>query len=503
MNKLLSAMRPLLYLHLIIGLQFLQVRSAMSQERKMDLSLDDVIQLARDQSPMAILAQHRYRSSYWEYRTFRAKYLPGLTLSTTIPDLTRSIERITTDDGSDVFVPRKIVNSSMDMSLTQNLAFSGGSIFMSSGLERIDPLGSTTSSSSYLSTPVSIGFRQPIMGNNTFKWEKQIEPIKYEQAKKVFIDAMEDVNARAVNYFFNLALAQVNLGIAEINYSNNDTLYRIAQGRYNIGTIAENELLQMELSFLNAGTALNEAKIQLAVQKFQLRSFLGFNETVDINLDIPNEIPDLEVDVDFALSQAKENSPDMLDRRRQLLEASRDVAAAKAQKGLTADLYATFGLTKRADDFELAYVSPQDQERIRVGLDIPIMDWGQGKGQYRMAQSAQEVVRTNVQQAETDFEQEVMLQVMQFNLQDDQLRIAAKADTIAQSRYEVTKQRFLIGKVDVLDLNVALSEKDQAKRGYLSALREYWSYFYNIRKLTLYDFEEDVPLSANFDNLVR
>ena len=178
----------------------------------MDLSLDDVIQLARDQSPMAILAQHRYRSSYWEYRTFRAKYLPGLTLSTTIPDLTRSIERITTDDGSDVFVPRKIVNSSMDMSLTQNLAFSGGSIFMSSGLERIDPLGSTTSSSSYLSTPVSIGFRQPIMGNNTFKWEKQIEPIKYEQAKKVFIDAMEDVNARAVNYFFNLALAQRDRG---------------------------------------------------------------------------------------------------------------------------------------------------------------------------------------------------------------------------------------------------------------------------------------------------
>lgn len=492
---------PFLLSILILPAVFIQPGN--SQTRNMDLTLTEVIQLARDQSPMAILATHRFRGSYWEFRTHRAKFLPSLSLSSTIPDLTRSIQRITTDDGSDAFVPRKIINSSLDLELTQNLAFSGGSIFMSSGLERIDPLGETADNPSYLSSPVSIGFRQPIRAHNTFRWEKQIEPLKYEQAEKDFIDALETVSQRAVDNFFNLAVAQVNLVIAEINYSNNDTLFRIAQGRYNIGTIAENELLQMELSFLNAGTALNEARIQLEMQKFRLRSFLGFNETVDINLIIPNEIPELEVEVTFALNQAKQNSPDIISFQRQLLEASRDVASAKAQKGLTADMFASFGLTKRADDFADVYMSPQDQERVRVGLEVPLVDWGLGKGRYRMAQSAEEVVKTNVLQSEIDFEQEVMLQVMQFNLQDDQLRIAAKADTIAQSRYEVTKQRFLIGNVDVLDLNVALSEKDASRRSYISALHNYWSYFYNIRKLTLFDFEAGVPLNANFDELVR
>jgi outer membrane protein TolC len=92
---------------------------------------------------------------------------------------------------------------------------------------------------------------------------------------------------------------------------------------------------------------------------------------------------------------------------------------------------------------------------------------------------------------------------MQFNLQDDQLLIAAKRDTIAQKRYDMTKQRFLIGKVDVLDLNVALSEKDDAKANYIAALRMYWSNYYTLRKVTLYDFVQESPLDADFDELIE
>lgn len=474
-----------------------------SQQSTLSLTLDEVIKLAREQSPMGIMSRHRFRGSYWEYRTHVAKFRPGLTLSSVIPELTRSIEKITLPDGSDDFVERSLMNSSVEVSLMQNISPTGGSIFMTSGLQRIDNFKAEENSVSYLSSPVSIGFRQPIKAHNSFRWEKKIEPLKYEEAQKTYIDAMESVSQRAVNNFFNLILAQVNLQIALTNYANNDTLYRIAQGRYNIGTIAENELLQMELAFLNAGTALNEAKIQLEINKYRLRSFLGFNETVNIELIIPKEIPEFEVDVVKALQEAKQNSPDIISLQRQLLEADQSVAQAKAERAFTAELFASYGLTQKDYTIPDAYQNFQDQERIRVGLEIPILDWGLRKGQYRMAQSNQEVVRTTVQQSEIDFEQEVMLQVMQFNLQDDQVRIAAKADTIAQSRYEVTKQRFFIGNVDVTDLNIALTEKDAAKRSYLSALNNYWSYYFNIRQLTLYDFEKQTPLIEDFEALLQ
>ncbi len=467
------------------------------------LDLNDVIMIAKEQSPIAIMAKHRFRGSYWEFRTHKAKFRPGLEIDATIPDLTRSIDRITQDDGSDAFVERSLASYSLGASVTQNIAPTGGRIFMRSELQRIDHFNVDQDRIHHLSTPVSIGVIQPIKAHNSYRWEKRIEPLKYESARKSYIEALEEVSQRAVNSFFNLALAQVNLHIAEQNYSNNDTLYKISQGRYNIGTIAENELLQMELAFLNAGTALNEAGIQLAISKFHLRSFMGYNENVDIELIIPIRIPDLEVNVAMALEQAHSNSPAIIDMHQQLLEADKSVAKARAEKGLTADLFASYGLTQQSAEFRNVYKNTQDQERLRIGVEVPIVDWGLGKGRYRMAQSSQEVVRTNVQQAEIDFDQEVMLQVMQFNLQDDQLRIAGKADTVAQKRYNVTKERFYIGRIDVLELNIALGEKDAAIRNYLTSMKNYWSYFYNIRRLTLYDFQKMIPLEEDFESLIK
>ena len=468
----------------------------------MELTFQEVIKLAREQSPDAIMAKHRFRANYWEYRTHIAQFRPSISLESTIPAFSRSISENKLDDGSYVYTEEYRNRIGANLRMQQVVPFTGGQLFINSGLERTDLFGDFKGTS-YLSTPVSIGYSQPILLYNDYKWQRKIEPLKYEEARKNYISALEDVSLKAVNYFFDLALAQQNMQVAEINYSNADTLYKIAQGRYQIGTIAENELMQMELSFLNAGSDLNSARVDLEMRKFQLRSFLGFNENIDLKLIKPKEVPELEIAVGEALGIAMENNPDVISYERQLLEAQQNVAEAKAEKGLQANLFASVGLTQSAEDLNKVYLDPQDQQRVTIGLELPILDWGLGKGRYKMAQSSQQVINTTVQQARTDFEQNVYLNVMQFNLQDDQLLIAAKSDTIAQRRYDVTKQRFLIGKVDVLDLNVALSEKDVAKRNYISALRNYWSNYYQIRKITLYDFLEDSPLEVNFDEIIN
>lgn len=465
------------------------------------LSLENVVELARDQSPMATMARHQFRRSYWEYRSYKASFLPSLTLNAEIPDLNRTIESVIQNDGSELFVDRAVMNSSLDARLSQNVSFTGGTIFMSSSLNRNDNLANPISHS-YLAYPATIGFNQPINGYNEFKWQRKIEPAKYEEAKKNYIHSLERVSNIAVGYFFDLVLAQINVQIANKNFANTDTLYNIAEGRYQLGTIAENELLQMELSYLNSGTELNRANIDLEVKKFRLRSFLGFNEMANVQLEVPKSIPGEEIDYLRALQEANENNPDIMEMKRQLIEAEQSVAQARSQKGLQANLFAQYGLSQNADELAGAYVNPRDQQRLRVGFEVPILDWGQGRGRFRMAQSAEEVTKTNVLQAQTDFEQEVFLQVMQFNLQDDQLVIASKADTIAQKRYEVTKQRFLIGKIDVLDLNVALEEKDVARRQYVQALRNYWDYFYSLRTLTLYNWITDRKLEEDFNDVL-
>jgi len=491
---------------LITGLMTLFMSLSLSfseaggQQRVLHLTLDEVVEIARSQSPQAILAQHRFRASYWQHRTYQAEFLPNLRLTGTLPDFNRSIISYTLEDGTDRFIERNIINTLASLSLNQNIGLTGGQIFMSSELQRVDNLG--IDSTSYRTTPVNIGFRQSLSGYNAYRWQRRIEPLRFEEAKRNYVTALEGVAFQAVNLYFDLALAQVNLEIADLNFANTDTLYRIAQGRYNIGTIPENQLLQMELSYLNAGTALNEATLDLEVRKFRLRSFLGYNETVDIELIVEPDVPVFRPELDKALNEALTNNPDILQFERQLLEADRDVARARAERGFNADLFAVYGLTSSAPEFTDAYRNPQESQRLQIGLQIPIVDWGLGRGRYRMAQSSQEVIRTQVEQAQIDFEQNVYLEVMQFIMQYDQLAIAAKADTIAQKRFDVTRERFLIGRIDVRDLNDAIREQDVARRGYITALRNYWRFYYNLRRLTLYDFERDVKLTEDFDNLI-
>lgn len=465
------------------------------------LSLPEVIQIAREQSLMALMSRHQFRSSYWEYRTHLARNRPGLSLEATLPSLNNSMESVTQPDGSEKFVSRSNMRTSLDLQLTQNIGLTGGRVFVSSELQRNDNFGEEPPAS-YLAYPVTVGFFQPINGYNALKWDRKIEPMKYEEAKLDYVNTMERVSQRAVGYFFDLALAQINLEIARKNYANTDTLFQIAKGRYQLGTIAENELLQMELSFLNSGTALNEGTIDLELRKSRLRSFLGFNERVSLQLILPREVPDINLDYARTLAEARANNPEIMSMERQLLEAERHVAQARSQKGIRADLFAQFGLSQVAEELPSVYQNPLNQQRVEVGVQVPLLDWGLGRGQYRMAQSAEEVVKTDVRQSQIDFDENIFLQVMQFNLQDDQVVIASKADTIADLRYEVTKQRFLIGKIDVLDLNVALEEKDVARRGFVESLRNYWDYYYDLRGLTLYDWQKDIKLVEDFDELL-
>ncbi len=476
------------------------VHASETATRTIRLSLEEVIEIAKEQSPDAILARHRYRGNYWQFRTYQAEFLPNLSLRGTLPDLNRSITPYTLPDGTERFIERNIINSLASLSLNQNIGLTGGQIFLSSELQRIDNLA--MDSASYRTTPVNIGFRQPLFGFNPYKWQRKIEPLRYEEARKNYIEAMENVASRTVNLFFDLALAQINMEIAEFNHANTDTLYQIAKGRYNIGTIAENQLLQMELSYLNAGSALNEAILDLELRKFQLRSFLGYNETVDLELNISPQVPDLTVDVQEAVALAEANNPQTLSFERQLIEAEREVARARSQRGFQADLFAVYGLTNSSDQFSAAYSDPQVSQRLQVGIEIPILDWGLGRGRYRMAQSSQEVTRTQVEQSRTDFEQNVFLQIMQFNMQENQLDIASKADTIAQLRYDVTRERFLIGRIDVLDLNDAQTQRDVARRGFITALRNYWRLYYNVRRMTLYDFIKNEPLDEDFEQML-
>lgn len=456
-------------------------------------TLEQVIEMARQQSPLAKMAQTQLKNKYWNYRTFKSNYRPQLVLSGTIPDINSSITPITQPDGNDLFRKRSQSNSSVDLSLTQNIGLTGGEFFLSSQVQRIDVF-TAPKYTSYLANPAVIGFRQPILRYNRLRWDNKIEPLRYQESRKQYNEELENVSVKATELYFNLLLAQFRYKIEEQNVSNTDTLFKISKGRYNLGKIAENDLLQMELSLMNARNNLSQAQLDLDQSTTELRTFLKLPGTEKIVLLEPLVIPQFEIDEKIALEQAKQNRQDPVMFQRQKLEAERDVARAKGENYFNADLYASYGLTQSASVIPDLYVNPQDQERARISFSMPILDWGRAKSQVRTAQANFDLVRTTTEQAEQNFEQEITLRVKEFRMYRQKLLIAAKSDTIAKKRYDITVKRYLIGKIGITDLNIALQEKDQARLSFVQALRNFWSSYFEIRRKTLYDFSRNEPI---------
>ena len=456
------------FLYSLLVIIFTPFDNIIGQEVK-SLTFHEVIKLSEEQSPNALMAKHRFRASYWQYRTFVAQYRPSLTLTGITPEYSNSYDKVwnSQSNGYDYQSTNTLSNLG-SLALSQNIGFTGGTIYVNSDFTMFNDF--ENSSKKYITTPLNIGLTQPLFRYNALKWQKKTEPLKFEAAKKTFLANIEAVHQQAVMIFFSLAQAQINKQIAVMNYSNADTLYRIARGRYQLGTIAEDELLQMQLSWLNAETARKQADMNLRDREIRLRSFLGFNDNVRIELIIPSEIPSLQITTQEVFDLAMQNNPEMLNQQLTILTAQSSVAQAKAERGLNANLTASYGLRDQDPDFNLAYSDPNKQQRVRVGFTLPILDWGLGRGKFKMAQSSLELAQVQSNQAIVDFQQNLYLDVEQFNLQKSQVEIAAKSDTVAMKRYEVTKQRFLIGKIAVLDLNDADSRKDQNKRAYLQSL---------------------------------
>lgn len=475
--------------------------NSQGQQLRKQLTLHDVISIAQLQSPEALSAKNRFLKSFWEMRTSEALLLPKLDLEATLPSYNRSIEKVIQPDGSEAFRERSISSATADLSLRKNIGFTGGEVYMRTGLQRIDYL-TGLAPNAWLSTPIVVGYSQNILGFNPYKWSKLIDPMRYREAKRRYLEEVEQIAINTTNLFFNLLISQIQKNIAEQNTAYYDTLYKIGLGRYNLGKIGENELLQLELGYLQAQASFETSALEFEDRMFKLKSYLRIQDDIPIELIPPvDQVRFFDVPADFAIELANVNNSQSLAFERRLLESDRAVNLARTTDRFSANVFAQYGLTQSATDFDQVYVAPQNQQLFILGIQIPILDWGLSKGRIKVAESDRELVRTAVEQERLDFDQSVFLQVMDFKMQQRRLEIAAKSDTVAQKSYEISRQRYLIDKVSITDLTTAQINSDNSRVSYIRSLQNYWINYYLIRKLTMYDFLDKKEISINFELL--
>ena len=474
---------------------------AENEARIRPITLDEAITLARVQSVNAAVALNELKTAYWEYRTFQADLLPEVNLSATLPSYAKSYNSYQQSDGSYTFVRNNFMQMAGALSIDQNIWLTGGKLSLNTSLDFMKQLDGTKDER-YMSVPIALTLNQPIFGTNTFKWNRRIEPVRYAEAKANFLSETEEVTMTTINYFFNLLLAKENVSIAKQNLENAEKLYEVAKAKRKMGQISENDVLQLKLNMLNAQSTLTDYESSLKSNMFQLRSFLALGEDEELEPILPEEIPAMLVNYQDALDKALANNAFAHNIRRRQLEADYNVAKAKGNlRQIT--LFAQVGFTGTGERFQHAYDPLKDNQVVEVGFKVPLLDWGKRRGQVKVAKSNREVVQSRLRQETMDFNQNLFILVEQFNNQRAQLDIANEADEIAQKRYKTNVETFMIGRISTLDLNDAQVSKDEARQKHISELFYYWYYYYQLRSLTLWDFEKNTNIDADFEAIVK
>ncbi len=456
-----------------------------AQVRK--LTLEEVVQQSKEQSIASKQAVTQKKTNYWQYRSFMADYKPQLSLLGTVPGFTRSYVQVVQPDGTVSFQQVSNNNSTLNLSLSQSIAPTGGTVYVQQQMQRFDDFRRDVTR--YNGIPFEIGIKQPLFQYNPLKWDRKISPLKYQEGNQQYIQSLEQVALDATGFYFDLLVAQVNLQIAEKNRSNNDTLFKIARHKLELGKISQNDLLQLQMGLLTAQKDLASARQSAAVASMKLKMYMSSRDERELELGIPSEAGEFAIDPQVALDEAFANRSASVAFRRRLLEAERDVQQARKNNGLNATLNATFGLSNQGSLPRDVYVSPQDREFVELQLTLPILTWGRNKARTEVALAAREFAQQSVEQDKLTFEQEIFTQVTLLQMLQKQVKLTQVADGIAADRYQIAKERFILSDLSVTDLGIATQEKDIARRDYILALRDYWQAYYSLRLLTLYDFE--------------
>jgi outer membrane protein TolC len=465
-----------------------------AQQAPATISLQDAILMAQKQGPSAQAARSVRDAARARNDAFNAGLLPQVVLSGDAANLNRGINPITLPDGSVSYISQAQNQSAIGLSVAQKIPLTGGTLSVGSSASRLDLFGDRTSRS-YTTTPFFVSISQDLFKPRDLVWNERLQSLSASVADRSYLEAREDVAGVIAGAFFDLYAAQMSLKNAEANVSVNDTLYTLNKGRYEVGKIGENDLLKSELQLLRARASLEDARVQRDRAEAALRRQLVYPDSRPLSIITPDAIPTVDADPEVAVREALKNSSAIEQNNLDETQAQRGITSAKLLNRFNASVTASVGFNSTAPGFGQAYQNTLSKQTAVVGVNMPVLQWGAGKSQVEAAKADEQRVQANNKARRDALAEDARFSVLQLQQAQRNLLIAAKADTVSAKQFEVARNRYIIGKISNTDLYNAQTDKDQALIGYVQALRSYWTSYYHLRRVTLYDFEKKQGLS--------
>ena len=458
------------------------------------LTLQDAIAMAQSQGSSAQVARSSRDAARYRNDAFNARLRPQLFLTGDAANLNHGISPILQPDGSTLFVGQAQNQSTMSAGFQQAIPLTGGTVSIGSAVSRIDQFG-TTNSRFYQTSPLIVSLTQDLFKPRNIVWNERVQSLAATVAERGYLEAREDVAGNTADAFFNLYAQQMQLANATANVSVNDTLYTLNKGRFEVGKIGENDLLKSELALLRARAAVEDARLARDRAEAALRRIIAYPESQPLSIVTPDAIPNVDANPDTAVAQALRNSSTSQQAELDDVIAKRGIVQARSNNRFNATIQASAGFNQTATAFGQSYQSPLGKQSLAVGVNLPMLQWGAGRADVASAKADEDQTIANNKIRRDALVEDARFSALQLGQAQRNILLAAKADTVAEKQFDVARNRYIIGKISNTDLYTAQDQKDQAILAYVQALRSYWTAYYHLRRVTLYDFVVRQPLS--------
>ena len=459
-----------------------------------EMSLTELLQASREKAIAKKEAVLDLKTAELNFAIYRADLKPQINGRANLPNYSKTFSEITQPDGTILFQSIRNNNSAVGLQLTKAFSPTGGTVFMTSSLQRFDDF--ENKEFNYNGNPIRIGFFQPLLSFNPLKWDKQMEPLKLKEAEKKYAADVEAIHNDAVNLFAELLVVHQELEIAIANEKGNETLYQHAQEKFKLGKISKRDLMRLQLELISAQKDRKQGEQLQLMASSRIYGFLGKKyEGQRINPKVPIPAAMNVLDGDLALKKALENHHNWISYSRRRMEADRNLEQVKKDGGVNLDLQASFGWVRSSKNLADIYGNPQQEQFAQLQLNVPLVDWGKQKNQVALAKAQKDFTEQQIQQEQLLYETTVRQLVDQINYLTEELKLNQEIQKVASERFEITQQSFVLGAINTTELILAQQERDQASRALIYTIRDYWQAYYDLRNRTLYDFEKEENLT--------
>jgi outer membrane protein TolC len=213
-------------------------------------------------------------------------------------------------------------------------------------------------------------------------------------------------------------------------------------------------------------------------------------------LAAPPAPPAVRVDPEQAVDAALAHTSAARQAELEVLQANRQIDDARLNRGFGARLSASMGFNQSGSAFADAYRSPLVRQRVSLGVELPLVQWGAGNADIQAGRASLSRVEVTTRARRAELAEEARFAALRLAQTRSALDLAVKVDSVAARRFTLARIQYDRGGLTLTDLFAAQTDKDAAREGSAQALRAYWEAWYQLRRITLFDFERQRPIDG-------